>query len=219
MCVSVCACDRGPLAFNQYYCGITIFHRCLLLLLLILLHCRLCLREYCIEVLRSAYNTLVRQVRRVLERNAGSSSHDDSYLLWAIRFFMEFNRLSGLQLQLVRWVKGLGKGGAMWVLEMGILFVYVRRCVCVWKWVYVTCICQCQMRHLPASNFSFSLSLSLFVCTLRYLCTVLVTKALKLIANVIDNAHKTSIKSAEKNSGKENKNIKLNLIGKKCEVT
>ncbi|EDW59287.1 protein timeless homolog isoform X1 [Drosophila virilis] len=62
---------------------------------------RLCLREYCIEVLRSAYNTLVRQVRRVLERNAGSSSHDDSYLLWAIRFFMEFNRLSGLQLQLV----------------------------------------------------------------------------------------------------------------------
>lgn len=63
---------------------------------------RLCLREYCIEVLRSAYNTLVRQVRRVLERNAGSSSHDDSYLLWAIRFFMEFNRLSGLQLQLVR---------------------------------------------------------------------------------------------------------------------
>ncbi|XP_033235075.1 protein timeless homolog [Drosophila pseudoobscura] len=62
---------------------------------------RLCLREYCTEVLRSAYNTLVRQVRRVLERNAGSSSHDDSYLLWAIRFFMEFNRLSGLQLQLV----------------------------------------------------------------------------------------------------------------------
>ncbi|EDW83278.2 uncharacterized protein Dwil_GK22409 [Drosophila willistoni] len=62
---------------------------------------RLCLREYCIEVLRSAYNTLVRQVRRVLERNAGSTSHDDSYLLWAIRFFMEFNRLSGLQLQLV----------------------------------------------------------------------------------------------------------------------
>lgn len=86
------------------------------------IHCRLCLREYCIEVLRSAYNTLVRQVRRVLERNAGSSSHDDSYLLWAIRFFMEFNRLSGLQLQLVRWV---------------CVHVFVRVCV--------TCICQCQM--------------------------------------------------------------------------
>lgn len=55
-------------------------------------------------MLRSAYNNLVRQVRRVLERNAngGSSGHDDSYLLWAIRFFMEFNRLSGFQLDLVR---------------------------------------------------------------------------------------------------------------------
>ncbi|XP_055851009.1 protein timeless homolog [Episyrphus balteatus] len=62
---------------------------------------RLCLREFCIEVLRSAYNTLVRQVRRVLERNSGSTSHDDSYLLWAVKFFMEFNRLSGLQMHLV----------------------------------------------------------------------------------------------------------------------
>lgn len=62
---------------------------------------RLCLREFCIEILRSAYNTLVRQVRRVLERNAGTGNHDDSYLLWAIRFFMEFNRLSGMQLELV----------------------------------------------------------------------------------------------------------------------
>ncbi|XP_075147569.1 circadian regulator timeout [Haematobia irritans] len=62
---------------------------------------RLCLREYCIEVLRSAYNTLVRQVRRVLERNSASTSHDDSYLLWAIRFFMEFNRLSDMKLELV----------------------------------------------------------------------------------------------------------------------
>ncbi|XP_046806289.1 protein timeless homolog [Lucilia cuprina] len=62
---------------------------------------RLCLREYCIEILRSAYNTLVRQVRRVLERNSGSTSHDDSYLLWVIRFFMEFNRLSDMKLELV----------------------------------------------------------------------------------------------------------------------
>lgn len=90
----------------------------------------------------------------------------------------------------------------------GILFVFV--CVCVWKWVYVTCICQCQMRHLPASNLSPSLSLCLSF-TLSVLETVLVTKALKLIAYVIDNAHKTIIKSAEKDSGKENKNIKLTL--------
>lgn len=65
---------------------------------------RLFLREYCIEILTSAYNNLVRQVRRVLERNSdGFTGHDDSYLLWAIRFFMEFNRLSEtFQLHLVR---------------------------------------------------------------------------------------------------------------------
>lgn len=61
---------------------------------------RLLLREFCIEILRSAYNTLVRHVRRVLEHSAGVG-HDDSYLLWAIRFFMEFNRLNGFQVELV----------------------------------------------------------------------------------------------------------------------
>lgn len=65
---------------------------------------RLFLREYCIEILQSAYNNLVRQVRRMLERNAGQETggHDDSYLLWAIRFFMEFNRALKFQLDLVR---------------------------------------------------------------------------------------------------------------------
>ncbi|XP_037891579.1 protein timeless homolog [Glossina fuscipes] len=62
---------------------------------------RLCLREYCIEILSSAYNTLVRQVRRVLERNVGTNNHDDSFLLWAVRFFLEFNRLSDMKLELV----------------------------------------------------------------------------------------------------------------------
>uniref|UniRef100_A0A336MW68 CSON008069 protein n=2 Tax=Culicoides sonorensis TaxID=179676 RepID=A0A336MW68_CULSO len=61
---------------------------------------RLFLREFCIEILRSAYNTLVRHVRRVLERSAGQG-HDDSYLLWAMRFFMEFNRLNGFKVDLV----------------------------------------------------------------------------------------------------------------------
>lgn len=64
---------------------------------------RLFLREYCIEILRSAYNTIVRHVRRLLERDTEiSSGHDDSYLLWAITFFMEFNRLSKFELELVR---------------------------------------------------------------------------------------------------------------------
>lgn len=61
---------------------------------------RLFLREFAIEILRSAFNTLVKQVRRTLERV--SSGNDDSYLIWAIRFFLEFNRLNGFQLSLVR---------------------------------------------------------------------------------------------------------------------
>lgn len=66
---------------------------------------RLFLRQFCIEILRASYNNLVRQVRRVLERHAGQEAgggHDDSYLLWAIRFFMEFNRVYKFDLELVR---------------------------------------------------------------------------------------------------------------------
>ncbi|XP_055604879.1 protein timeless homolog [Uranotaenia lowii] len=65
---------------------------------------RLFLREYCVEILQSLYNNMVRQVRRVLERHAGHDAgggHDDSYLLWAIRFFMEFNRMNDFKLELV----------------------------------------------------------------------------------------------------------------------
>lgn len=65
---------------------------------------RLFLRQFCIEILRASYNNLVRQVRRVLERHAGQEAgggHDDSYLLWAIRFFMEFNRMHEFDLELV----------------------------------------------------------------------------------------------------------------------
>lgn len=57
---------------------------------------RLFLREFCVQILDTAYNRFVRQARRLLESNSGSEiGNDDSYLLWAIRFFMEFNRLSG----------------------------------------------------------------------------------------------------------------------------
>ena len=67
-----------------------------------LLPFRLCLREYCIEILNSAYNGLVHQVRRLLQRTSSSNSHDDSYLLWIVRFLMEFNRLYNMKLELVR---------------------------------------------------------------------------------------------------------------------
>ncbi|CAO1421421.1 unnamed protein product [Diamesa hyperborea] len=63
---------------------------------------RLFLREFCIEILTSAFNNLVHQVRRALERSRGQDAgNDESYLLWAIRFFLEFNRLNGFKLALV----------------------------------------------------------------------------------------------------------------------
>lgn len=78
---------------------------------------RLFLREFCIEILTSAFNNLVRQVRRVLERNNGmgseGSGHDQSYLLWAMRFFLEFNRLNGFKLHLV--TETLSTGSIHWI--------------------------------------------------------------------------------------------------------
>lgn len=63
---------------------------------------RLFLREFSIQVLDTAYNRFVRQARRLLESNAGSEiGNDHSYLLWAIRFFMEFNRLHDFRLAVV----------------------------------------------------------------------------------------------------------------------
>lgn len=72
---------------------------------------RVALREFCIEILNSAYNNMIRQVRRVLERNhssAESSGHDQSYLLWAMRFFLEFNRLNGFDIQLISETLSIG---------------------------------------------------------------------------------------------------------------
>lgn len=74
--------------------------------------CRLFLREFCVEILESAFNNLMRQVRRTLER--AGSGHDDSYLLWALRFCMEFNRLGGFKLHLVS--EALSTSCMHWVL-------------------------------------------------------------------------------------------------------
>ena len=77
---------------------------------------RLFLREFCIEILTSAFNNLVRQVRRVLERNRVNnegSGHDQSYLLWAIRFFLEFNRLNEFRIDLVS--EALSTGCIHWI--------------------------------------------------------------------------------------------------------
>lgn len=77
---------------------------------------RLFLRKFCIEILSSAYNNMVRQVRRVLERNqvtGEGGGHDQSYLLWAMRFFLEFNRLNGFKMNLV--AETLSTGSVHWM--------------------------------------------------------------------------------------------------------
>lgn len=71
----------------------------------LLLFFRLFLRQFAIELLNSAFNIMVRQVRRTLDR--GTTGNDDSYLLWIIRFFLEFNRLNEFKIPLVRFVDSI----------------------------------------------------------------------------------------------------------------
>lgn len=65
---------------------------------------RLCLREYCVEILASTFNTMVEEGRQLVNSGGTEKNADMSYLLWAIRFFMEYNRLSGMKVEDVRWV-------------------------------------------------------------------------------------------------------------------
>lgn len=62
---------------------------------------RLFLKEFCVEFLNGAYNALMCQVKRNLVR-AKAQANDESYYLWALRFFMEFNRLYKFEVKLVR---------------------------------------------------------------------------------------------------------------------
>lgn len=62
---------------------------------------RLFLKEFCVEFLNGAYNTLMYYAKDNLVR-AKAQSHDESYYLWALRFFMEFNRSYKFEVKLVR---------------------------------------------------------------------------------------------------------------------
>lgn len=62
---------------------------------------RLFLKEFCIEFLNASYNVLMHHVKNKLER-AVTQAHDESYYLWALRFFMEFNRSYKFEVKLVR---------------------------------------------------------------------------------------------------------------------
>lgn len=53
---------------------------------------RLFLKEFCVEFLNGAYNPVMRYARSCIN-NANSGGHVDArFYLWAMRFFMEFNR-------------------------------------------------------------------------------------------------------------------------------
>lgn len=63
------------------------------------------LHEFCIRILTSAFNNLIGQVKGLLSQNYTSDSalgHDQSYLLWAIHFFLQFNRFKGFQFEFVK---------------------------------------------------------------------------------------------------------------------
>ncbi|KAK8723590.1 hypothetical protein OTU49_011453 [Cherax quadricarinatus] len=61
---------------------------------------RLFLQEFCIEFLNGAYNSIMYIVKDNLNR-ARAQEHDESYYLWAIKFFMEFNRYHQFKIELV----------------------------------------------------------------------------------------------------------------------
>nr|CAD7457158.1 unnamed protein product [Timema tahoe] len=61
---------------------------------------RLFLKEFCVEFLTGAYNNLMHSVKDGLVR-AKAQANDESYYLWAMKFFMEFNRNYNFQVQLV----------------------------------------------------------------------------------------------------------------------
>ncbi|GFS11677.1 protein timeless-like [Elysia marginata] len=53
---------------------------------------RLSLKEFCIQFLINAYNPLMRAVKDALTRKS-TQDNDETFYLWAMRFFMEFCRL------------------------------------------------------------------------------------------------------------------------------
>ena len=61
---------------------------------------RLCLKEFCVQFLENCYNRLMSSVKDNLVREK-AQAHDETYYMWALRFFMEFCRLHSGQVELV----------------------------------------------------------------------------------------------------------------------
>ncbi|KAM6927188.1 protein timeless homolog [Xenentodon cancila] len=64
------------------------------------LNVRLFLREFCLDFLESCYNRLMYLVKESLIREQ-TQQHDETYYLWALSFFMAFNRGNGFRADLV----------------------------------------------------------------------------------------------------------------------
>uniref|UniRef100_A0A3Q2P483 Timeless circadian clock n=1 Tax=Fundulus heteroclitus TaxID=8078 RepID=A0A3Q2P483_FUNHE len=64
------------------------------------LNVRLFLREFCIDFLENCYNRLMYLVKESLIREQ-TQQHDETYYLWALSFFMAFNRGNGFRADLV----------------------------------------------------------------------------------------------------------------------
>ncbi|RXG71731.1 Protein timeless-like protein [Armadillidium vulgare] len=60
---------------------------------------RLFLQEFCIEFLNGAFNSLMYIVKDNLNR-ARAQEHDEIYYLWAIEFFLKFNRSHNFKIEL-----------------------------------------------------------------------------------------------------------------------
>ncbi|XP_077430507.1 protein timeless homolog isoform X2 [Vanacampus margaritifer] len=64
------------------------------------LNVRLFLREFCVDFLENCYNRLMYIVKESLMREQ-SQEHDETYYLWALSFFMAFNRGNNFRADLV----------------------------------------------------------------------------------------------------------------------
>uniref|UniRef100_A0A8D2KU70 Timeless circadian regulator n=1 Tax=Varanus komodoensis TaxID=61221 RepID=A0A8D2KU70_VARKO len=70
------------------------------------LNVRIFLKEFCVEFLENCYNRLMYLVKDHLVREK-AQQHDETYYLWAIAFFMAFNRACSFQPQLVSETVGV----------------------------------------------------------------------------------------------------------------
>ncbi|XP_070596659.1 protein timeless homolog [Erythrolamprus reginae] len=70
------------------------------------LNVRRFLQEFCVEFLENCYNRLMYLVKDHLLREK-AQQHDETYYLWALAFFMAFNRASSFQPQLVSETVGV----------------------------------------------------------------------------------------------------------------